>query len=146
VNLVTSLHVIAAVFLLGPLVFAASSSPRALRAGAEGLGTLRFLAKTTRLYGYASLLVVILGMANVRRSNGIEFSQTWVWLSLILTVGAIALFVLLVAPAQAAAVADIEAEESPARRLPLIAAGSGIASLALLVVVFLMIYKPGLSG
>ena len=143
-NLVTSLHVIAAVFLVGPLVFAASATPRTLRAGAEGLGTLRFLAKTTRNYGYASLLVVILGMANVRRSNGITFSQTWVWLSLVLTIAAIAIFVVLVAPAQATAVTDIESGQSPARRIPLIAAGSGIASLALLVVVFLMIYKPGL--
>lgn len=142
-RLVTSLHVLAAVFLIGPLVFAASASPRALRAGAEGLGTLRFLSRTTRNYGYASLVVVVLGMANVRDKYGISFSQTWVWLSLVLTVGAIAIFVLLVAPAQAAAVADIEAGKSPAHRLPLISAGSGIASLALLAVVFLMIYKPG---
>jgi len=146
VDLITSLHVIAAVFLIGPLVFAASASPRALRSGAESLGTLKFLAKTTQVYGYASLLVVVLGMANVRRSNGITFSQTWVWLSLVLTVVAIGIFVLLVAPAQKAAATDITEGRSPAGRLPLIAAGSGIASLALAVVVFLMIYKPGLGG
>ena len=90
-NFVTSLHVAAAVFLLGPLVFAASATPRALRAGAEGLGTLRFLAKTTQIYGYLSLLVVILGLANVR--DDIKFSQTWVWLSLVLSVAAIGTFV-----------------------------------------------------
>jgi len=143
VNFVTSLHVAAAVFLLGPLVFAASATPRALRAGAEGLGTLRFLAKTTQIYGYLSLLVVILGLANVR--DDITFSQTWVWLSLILSVAAIGTFVLLVAPAQQAAVRDLETGHDAKRRLPLIAASSGLAAAALLAVVFLMIYKPGLG-
>lgn len=141
---VVSLHVATAIFLLGPLVFAASASPRALRAGPEGLGTLRFLAKTTRFYGYAGLLVVALGMANVQHKYGFSFSQTWVWLSLILTLGAIGAFVLLVAPAQFAAAADVESGRDPKARVPLIAAGSGLASLALLAVVFLMIYKPGL--
>jgi hypothetical protein len=144
-DLVVSLHVVAAVFFLGPLVFAASASPRALRAGAEGLGTLRFLARTTRLYGYLSLLVVVLGLANVQHKYGYSFSQTWVWLSLVLTVGALAAFILLVAPAQFAAVADFEAGHDARARLPIIAAGSGVASIALVVVVFLMIYQPGLG-
>jgi hypothetical protein len=144
-DLVVSLHVVAAVFFLGPLVFAASASPRALRAGAEGLGTLRFLARTTRVYGYLSLLVVVLGLANVQHKYGYSFSQTWVWLSLVLTVGALAVFILLVAPAQFAAVADFEAGHDATKRLPVIAAGSGTASLALVVVVFLMIYQPGLG-
>ncbi|HVV30502.1 MAG TPA: hypothetical protein VHC41_06450 [Mycobacteriales bacterium] len=143
-NLVTSLHVVAAVFFLGPLVFAASASPRALRAGAEGLGTLRFLSTTTRIYGYLSLLVVVFGLANVQHKYGFTFGQTWVWLSLVLTVAALAAFLLVVAPAQSAAVADLQAGRDARGRLPLIAAGSGVASLALLTVVFLMIYKPGL--
>jgi hypothetical protein len=144
-ELIISLHVVAAVFFLGPLVFAASASPRALRAGTEGLGTLRFLARTTQIYGYLGLIVIVLGLANVQHKYGYSFSQTWVWLSLILTVAALAAFIVLVAPAQFAAVKDLESGQDPKARLPLIAAGSGIASLALAAVVFLMVYKPGLG-
>lgn len=144
-NAVVSLHVAAAVFLLGPLVFAASASPRALRQGPAGAGTLRFLASTTRIYGWASLLVVVLGLAAVRHQDGFAFSQAWVWVSLVLTVLAIAAFVLVVAPAQFAAVAALETGRDATKQLPVIAATSGVASLALLCVVFLMIYKPGLG-
>lgn len=143
-DVITSLHVAFAVFFLGPLVFAASASPRAMRAGAQGTETLRFLARTTQVYGYLSLIVVVFGLANVGR-NGITFAQTWVWLSLLLTLAAIAAFILVVAPAQFAAVADLEGGRDAAARIPLIAASSGVAALALGAVVFLMIYKPGLG-
>lgn len=138
-DVVTSLHVLAAVFLLGPLVFAASASPRAARSGSAG--TLRFLASTTRWYGWASLLVVVLGAANVH--GQISWSQTWVWLSAVLSVAALAVFVALVAPAQQAALADLEAGRDASRRLALIGAASGLAALALAAVVFLMIFQPG---
>ncbi len=86
----------------------------------------------------------MLGLGNVRKKYGFEFSQTWVWLSLFLTLGALAMFIGVVAPAQASAVSDLESGRDPAARLPVIAATSGVASLMLAAVVFLMIYKPGL--
>lgn len=141
-DVVTSLHVIAALFIIGPLVFVTSATPRALRAGQEGIGTLRFLTTTTRVYALASPLVLILGAANVR--GAYSWSQLWVWLSTALFVVALALQLAVVVPAQRRALAALESGGDSRRQLGAIGAGSGVAALAYAAIVFLMIYKTGL--
>ena len=142
-NLLVSLHVVAAVFLLGPLVFATSATPRAIRTG--GADTLRFLARTSRIYAYASILVLLLGAADVQSKYGWSWSQTWVWLSTALFVVAFALITALVLPAQRKALAALEAGGDGKAQLSTIAAAGGVAALLLVVVPFLMIYKPGVG-
>jgi uncharacterized membrane protein len=143
VNLVVSLHVIAAIFLLGPLVFATSATPRAIRSG--GADTLRFLARTSSIYTYASILVLILGAANVQSRYGYSFGQTWIWLSLVLFVLALGLVIALVLPAQKRALKLLEAGQDATKQLPVIAAAGGTAALAIAAIAFLMIYQPGLA-
>ncbi len=142
-NLLVSLHVVAAVFLLGPLVFATSATPRAIRTG--GADTLRFLAKTSRIYAYASILVFLLGAADVQSKYGFSWSQTWVWLSTALFVVAFGLITAVVLPSQRSALAAMESGGDGAAQLPTIAAAGGGAALLLVVIPFLMIYQPGLT-
>ena len=51
------IHVVLAIFLIGPLVAAANQVARELRGGSAG--TLRLLSRTVMIYGWASLLVGI---------------------------------------------------------------------------------------
>lgn len=141
-NIVVSLHVLAAIFLLGPLVFATSATPRAIRSG--GADTLRFLARTSRIYAYASILVLILGAAEVQPKYGFRWSQVWVWLSTALFVVAFGLLTALVLPAQRKALAALESGGDGRRQLPVINAAAGLAALCFGAIVFLMIFQPGL--
>lgn len=141
-NLVVSLHVIAAVFLIGPLVFATSATPRAIRAG--GADTLRFLAATSRIYAYGSLLVAVLGLADVQHKYGYGFGQVWIWLSLVLFVVALGLLTALVLPAQRRALTALDGGGDATAQLPVITAAGGVAALCFAAIVFLMIYQPGL--
>jgi uncharacterized membrane protein len=142
-TVLVALHVAAAVFLIGPLTYASSISPRAVRQGTEGLGALRLLCRTTWLYTVLSLIVVALGLALVRRSDGFGFNQFWISASLTLYVVAVGVLLLVVVRDQRAAIARIEAGEDPAVHAARIAAGSGVAALIWLAVVFLMVFKPG---
>ena len=140
-NIVVSLHVVAAIFVLGPLVFATSATPRAIRTG--GTKTLQFLASTTRIYAIVSLLVPILGAGAVHRKYGFAFSQTWVWLSLVLYVVALGLLTRLVVPAQRKALQLLTDGHDATGQIAYVAAGSGLAATAFAVIAFLMIFQPG---
>lgn len=140
-HLIVSLHVLAAVFLLGPLVFAISATPRAVRTG--GVGSLTFLITTTRTYAYGSVLVLLLGLGAVQKKYGATFGQTWVWLSIVLFVVAFGLVTGVVLPQQKKALAQLQNGGEATDRLPVIGSAAGIATLLFAGIVFLMIYQPG---
>ncbi|HEX7354161.1 MAG TPA: DUF2269 family protein [Mycobacteriales bacterium] len=140
-HLVVSLHVVAAVFVLGPLMFAISATPRAIRSG--GAATLRFLVATTRVYAYGSIIVLLLGLGAVRSKYHMSYGQTWVWVSIVLFVVAFGLITGVVLPAQRRALRLLDEGASATDQLPAIGAGAGIASVLIAVIVFLMIYQPG---
>jgi hypothetical protein len=138
------LHLLAALFVVGPLAVTAVSSPRLARSGR--LDALRAAARTTRGYALASVVVVVLGTAMIGLGDtgeAWEFSQLWVSASYVLWVVAVALTLALVVPAQQDAVQALEDGEDaggPARRM---AVGGGLAMLAWAAVVVLMVAKPG---
>lgn len=140
-HLIVSLHVVAAIFLLGPLVFAISATPRAIRSG--GADTLRFLVATTRVYAYGSVLVLLLGAGAVQKKYDESFGQTWIWASIVMFVVALGLITGVVLPAQKKAVALLDDGESANDQLPSIGAAAGIAAVLFAATVFLMIYQPG---
>lgn len=140
-HLIVSLHVLAAIFLLGPLVFAISATPRAIRSG--GAATLGFLVTTTRVYAYGSVLVLVLGAGAVQKKYGASFGQTWVWASIVMFVVALGLITGVVLPAQKKALRLLTDGESATDTLPAIGAAAGIAALLFAATVFLMIYQPG---
>jgi uncharacterized membrane protein len=87
-------HVVLAIFLIGPLVAAANQVARSLRGGSGD--TLRLLARTITIYGWASLLVALFGFGLVR--DEFSFSDGWLIASIVLFVVASVLVLGLLAP------------------------------------------------
>lgn len=150
------LHVVGAVFIIGPMAILPMTAMRAVRAGnAAQVGTL---AKSTNLFALLSLIVFVLGFALVGMADPkyhLSVGTPWVLWSVILYVVALGLTLFLVVPtmrrasealeAPVAAAADGSADAAvafPKAGYPAIAAGSGIASLLLVAVVVLMVWKP----
>lgn len=138
-----ALHILAAVFLIGPLTFATSVTPRVIRQGPEGLSALRLLARTTRIYAIGSIVVFLLGLTLVRHQYGYSFNQFWVSASMTLFVVALGLILAVVERDQRRAITALSAGEPAAVAAGRIAAASGAAALMWLVIIVLMVYRPG---
>lgn len=152
-TLITILHVVTAVFIVGPMAILPMTAMRAIRTGtSKQVGSL---AKSTTIFTWLSLLTVVFGFGLVSLADpkwGLTFTTGWVLWSIILYVLAFALTLFVVAPAMKRAAEALGEHESgttvapddaPARSgYPAIAAGSGIASLLLVAVTVLMVWKP----
>jgi hypothetical protein len=155
-----ALHLVLAVFVVGPLVWAATTAGRGVRRG-DGTATAAS-ARVLRVYAYASALVVIVGMALmsqkpksvtahrghvdyllVRPSHLAEFSDTWIWLSLVLWAVAVAITLAVIVPTLNRVTKLIEAQDSVVTLTARVAAAGGLVGLIFLVIVVLMAYKPG---
>lgn len=144
-NLFLSLHVLTAIFAVGPLVAAATTASRGLRQGdAAAVATA---SRTARIYSYASVLVIILGMGVLGMKESGEkatsFGELWVWLSLVLWIVAIALVLGVLVPGLNKAGSTISGGGSAATAVARTAAVGGIVGLLFAVIVFLMVYRPG---
>lgn len=143
------LHLLTVAFLVGPTAIASVTSARHARAGRAD--ALRDAARTTRLYGLATLATVLLGTGLVGLGNVGDqwsYSQVWISASFVLWVVASGLTLSVVVPAQAAAADAIDAGQDAsgpvisglARRM---AAAGGLATLAWSAIIVLMVVKPG---
>src|ERR671927_1314322 len=135
------LHIAAAVFLIGPLTFVTSITPRLIRQGESGEAVLRWAHRGTPIYGLATLLVGVLGVALVR--GKITFNQFWVAAALTLFVVALALVFTIIERDQRAAIRHREAGEDAPVQAGRILATSAVVALIWLVILFLMVYQPG---
>ncbi len=135
------LHIAAAIFLIGPLTFATSISPRLIRQGEKGDAVLRWAHRTTQFYGLGTLVVGVLGVGLVR--DKITFNQFWISASLTLFVVAIGLIFAIIERDQRAAIRRREAGEDSPVQAGRILATSAVVALIWLVTLFLMVYKPG---
>jgi uncharacterized membrane protein len=126
-------HVVLAIFLIGPLVAAANQVPRALRAGSGD--NVRLLSRTVTVYGWASLLVAVVGLGLVR--DRFSFSDGWLIASIVLFVVASVLVLGLLVPLLRGATGDT------APLAPRAAAVAGIAGLCYVAIAVLMAWKPG---
>jgi uncharacterized membrane protein len=140
-HLLLTLHLIAAVFLIGPLVAAANQAASALRKG--DAGGLRTLARIVTIYGWCSLLVLVFGAGLVQDKYHYSWGDAWLLISLVLFLLASALMIGLLGPLLRRAVTTIGA----GGKVPDLAGRAGmlggLASLCYLVIVVLMVYKPG---
>jgi uncharacterized membrane protein len=138
-----ALHVLTAIFAIGPLVHAATTAGRGVRQG--DAAATRASARTARIYGYVSVIVVVLGMSLVRPKWNAEFGDTWVWLSLVLWLAAVALVLALIVPSLDRATEQIKAGETAAAQAltARVAAAGGVVGLIFAGIVFLMVYRPG---
>ncbi len=84
-----------------------------------------------------------LAMVGMSKTSGVEifsFKQAWVSIALAIWIVQVALFIFAILPTQRkAAAGDAEA----AKRMPMV---TGIIHLSLLVMLYLMIWRPGAHG
>lgn len=143
-----ALHLLTAIFAIGPLVHAATTAVRGLRTtDASATATA---ARTVTIYSYASLLVVIFGFGLMSAKapwnpdeNVASFGDPYIWLSLVLWILAVALALGVLKPALELATAKIGAGEPVDALKARIAAPGGVIGLIFAGIVFLMVYKPG---
>jgi hypothetical protein len=146
-KVVLALHLLFAVFAIGPLVHAATTASRGVRR-ADAPATVAS-ARMLRIYAGASVLVIIAGFALMSSKSDFthkttaHISETWIWLSLVLWAVAIGLVLAVLVPGLQQAATLIASSEPAAALTARIAAAGGVVGLIFAVIVFLMVYQPG---
>ena len=146
-NLFLALHVLAVVFVIGPLAHAATTAGRGIRTG-DGAATA-LASRTARIYGNVSVVVVILGFGLMSMKDPdthqkvAKFSETWIWLSLLLWVVAMATVLAVVVPTLDKATQLISKQESVVALTARVGAAGGVVGVLFAVIIFLMVYRPG---
>ncbi|QJY50235.1 DUF2269 family protein [Pseudonocardia broussonetiae] len=133
-----SVHVIAAIVLIGPVTVATSLFPRYAREG--NTAVVDALHRISRVYAVLGVSVPAFGLAT-GAAMGV-LGDAWLIVSILLTAGAAALLALVVLPGQSRAVAALHADGTTAAS-PRLATASGVFALTWAVVVVLMIVRPG---
>ncbi len=121
-------HIGFVVFTIGPVTIATMSTPRYIRAG--NVGVLRYLSRMTRVFGAASLGVLLFGIIAGQSLH--DMTKTWITASMTLFVVAVVLLVLIMRDQHRAIVA-LEGATAPAVASPAgqaAGAGSGPAAAA----------------
>lgn len=146
-TVINVLHVVTAVFIVGPMAILPMTAMRAVRGG--NAGQVALLAKSTNLFSLLSLLTVVFGfgaMSLAPERFNLSVTTPWILWSIILYAVALGLNLFLVVPAMRSAGEALQgagsASAGSGKRYPAIAAGSGVASLLLVAVVVLMVWKP----
>ena len=141
----STLHVVGAVFIVGPMAILPMTAMRAIRAG-QG-AQVAVLTKSTLVFTLLSLAVALLGFGVVGVStDGTKISTPWVLISIILYAVALALTLIAVVPALRSAAEHLQDAATQNLKAPdyrRISMGSGVATLLLVVDVVLMTWKPG---
>lgn len=131
------LHVVAAVFLIGPMAILPMVGMRDLRTG-DGSQAVA-LGRSTNVFSLASLLVIVFGFGLIGIVDyDLSITTPWILISLIVYLVALILTLMVVVPAMQGAAEATDRERSYKR----IAMGSGISTLLLLVAVVLMVWQP----
>ncbi|MGC5014587.1 hypothetical protein ACLQ2R_27795 [Streptosporangium sp. DT93] len=135
-DLLLWLHIGFAIFALGPITAATMSTPRFIRA--KDVGVLRYLHKTTRVYGVASVGVLVFGVLLGRE----YLSRPYLSVSITLFVVAAVLLVM-VDRDQGAAIRVLtgDSPDDDAKvQIGRIAALSGVIVLIWIVILVLMVW------
>jgi hypothetical protein len=102
------LHIVAAIFTLGPVTAAIMSTPRYIRK--RNRVVVGYLCRVTEIYTIASVLVLVFGLILTQLLR--EFSKPWVSASITLYVVAVVLLVLIIRD-QRKAMTALAAAEAP---------------------------------
>lgn len=147
-NVLLAVHLLLAVFVVGPLVQAATTAGRGVRR-AEAAATAS-AARLLRIYGIGSVLVVVAGFGLMSMDDPdrpgrkvAAFGQTWVWLSVVLWLVAVGVVLAVLVPALTSATARIGAGTAVDGLTARLGAGGGVVGLLFAVIVVLMVYRPG---
>jgi hypothetical protein len=145
-GVVITLHVLTAIFIVGPLATSTLTAPKLVRAGRDGLAGLRSATGTVRYLSLGSIVTAGLGFSLVHQGSFgsvRSLSDTWLIWSLILWVVAVLVNLVVVAPTLGRAARDIERHGDGRRHLPAVALGGGLTTLCWVLIVVLMMVKPG---
>jgi hypothetical protein len=104
------LHVAFVIFTIGPVTIAILSSPRYIRT--RNVAVLRYMLRTTRIFGFASLGVLAFGIAAGQALR--KLSAPWITTAMTLFVVAFVLLVLIMRDQRRAVVALETASETEA--------------------------------
>ena len=116
-HVVLWLHLVAAIFTIGPGTAAIMSTPRYIRR--QNTVVVGYLYRTTRIYSIAALLTLIFGAVLAGMTH--KFSQWWISVSLTLFVVAFVLLILIIRDQRTALTALTTADDT-------VAAGRGDAA------------------
>ncbi|MBF4571944.1 DUF2269 family protein [Herbiconiux sp. VKM Ac-1786] len=153
-TVISILHVVGAVFIVGPMAILPMSALRAARAGNGH--QVAALARSTAIFSYLSLIVFLLGFALVGLADPkyeLSITTPWVMASIVLYLIAVAASLLVVVPALRRAARDGDAgtaavDDGGAAGVTAVAGrlavtvGSGVVAVLLVGVVILMVWKP----
>ena len=144
-KILLALHLLFAIFAVGPLVHAATTAARGVRTG-DGAATASS-SRVLRVYSSASVLVVLIGfgLMSVKRHGKTiaEFGDTWIWLSALLWFVAMGIVTGALVPTLDKVTEKIGKQESVVTLTSRVAALGGVVALIFAGIVFLMVYKPG---
>jgi len=147
-GLILALHVLAALLVVGPLVFAGLCLPALAFVGLRALPVLKPAPLLLRIAGAASLGVVALGMVLVPKGpfgSVRGYSDGWITSSVALWAIATLITVTILASGVRTAVTEIEQQGMAARhRLPWLALAGLVSTACWIAIVFLMVMKPGM--
>jgi uncharacterized membrane protein len=149
-----SLHVLAAIIAIGPICVAASMFPAEARRALDNqnehaAARLTVLARISRVYAALGIAVPVLGMMTAASMD--VLSQTWVIVSMGLTLVAALVLALVVLPRQQSLLADVTAQSETGtgagvvtrQRISRLAMATGVFNLLWATVTVLMIVRPG---
>jgi uncharacterized membrane protein len=147
-NLLLFLHLLAVIFAIGPLVGAASTAARALRT--PDAAAAASAARTLKVYGYASVVVVVFGMGLMSAKDPdhpsqhvASFGDTWIWLSVLLWLVAMGLTLGALEPTLRRVAAEITSGQPVATLTGRVAALGGGVALIFAGIIALMVFQPG---
>ncbi|MFJ4485881.1 hypothetical protein ACIP3D_26375 [Streptomyces longwoodensis] len=138
-----AVHVLAAIVAIGPVTVAASMFPPAARRAlaapgdARAAGTVRLLHRICRVYAVVGVVVPVFGFATAGQMG--VLGDTWLVVSIVLTVLAALVLGALVLPRQEALVENGGTPAATAR----LAMVTGVFNLLWAAVTVLMIVRPG---
>jgi uncharacterized membrane protein len=148
-------HVLAAIILIGPITVAASVFPRYAASAAStddpsratALPVAAAMHRISRGYAVPAIAVPVFGIGLAAAMHSL--SQTWLIVSMGLTAAAAGLLVVRIIPAQTSVLTLLRTPasdgESMGRTLRALGMQTGIFALLWVVVVVLMIIRPGSS-
>jgi uncharacterized membrane protein len=140
-EILETLHVLGAVFVVGPMVVLPMFALRAIRAGN---GTqVRLLAGSALGFGIATIVVAALGfgaMAMADPERGWTLATPWILSSAIAVAAGCAIHLGVVVPALYGATGERGAGSFG---YALVATTSGVVAILMVVVVVLMVVRPG---
>jgi uncharacterized membrane protein len=140
-NVMLFLHIATALVAFAPALVhpLLTNQTKALDATTRGKVLGMIAGNGRRIYAPALILTGLFGFAMQGMSDGvIEFGQTWFWLAIVVWIAMNGVLHAMLLPAERALAAGDEAAESKA------STGAMILTILLLVMLYLMVFQPGL--